>query len=509
MKNIIILLSLLFFFSSCDSLLKTESDEELSGDEFWEDATSSDIESYIGSMYYYFRQATMQDAAFIVFSGDLRCAPIATTYSTTSKSYMYIDYLINNDLNGLRSTYSDDDYRGGAITQWKTFYMVIQEANILLEEISRPNLTENEVSQYEAEAIFIRSLAYFFLVRNFGDVPYYTNAYNQTSLSRTDMVTVLQALADDLQQTLDDDPDMIALPWTYTSLSKKAIRASRGAVYALLMHINMWLAGFDSTNASEYYQNVVACGEQLVDNNNGSYSLLDINQSSTIFAGGSDESIFEIVQNLSYGDTGEVFDSGCIYSNYVTYSCFSGRSAPYVYYTYDFMTDVYPVSEAGDKRVSLWFNENAYSTLATDYKEVLKFENVDTYDGTVTSNAGNQIVFRLADAYLLYAEALAELGTDDSKACELLNTIRSRAGASEVGVSGDDLKDYIYWERVRELIGEGHYFYDLVRTGKLCDSNYCYNAITRADYNEGAWTWPISSDALENNTNMTLNTYWE
>ena len=66
--------------------------------------------------------------------------------------------------------------------------------------------------------------------------------------------------------------------------------------------------------------------------------------------------------------------------------------------------------------------------MESDPKEVKKFEHVDLYDGrNVTSNSGNQIVFRLADAILLYAEALAELGTDDGKACGLLNRIRARA----------------------------------------------------------------------------------
>ena len=59
----------------------------------------------------------------------------------------------------------------------------------------------------------------------------------------------------------------------------------------------------------------------------------------------------------------------------------------------------------------------------------------------VTSNSGNQIVFRLADAILLYAEALAELGTDDGKACGLLNRIRARARCFYLClISGSELK---------------------------------------------------------------------
>ena len=68
----------------------------------------------------------------------------------------------------------------------------------------------------------MRGLAYFFLVRNFGDVPYYTDAYHQEPLPRTNMVTVLKNIAADLNQILVDDPDVTCLPWTQYSSDKKS-----------------------------------------------------------------------------------------------------------------------------------------------------------------------------------------------------------------------------------------------------------------------------------------------
>ena len=204
-----------------------------------------------------------------------------------------------------------------------------------------------------------------------------------------------------------------------------------------------------------------------------------------------------------------MFHEKAIFSNLVMYSHLSSGRTSQIQYTYDFLTKIYPPDEQ-DGRVSQWFDENIYSTMESSRKEIRKFEHIDVYNGDkVTSNSGNQIVFRLADVILLYAEALAELGGNDGKACELLNRVRSRAGASIVAYTGDDLKDAIYWERVRELIGEGHYFYDLVRTKKVCDIKYCYHPITKSKFREGAWTWPISRKAQENNTLITLNNYWE
>src|SRR5690606_31612837 len=84
----------------------------------------------------------------------------------------------------------------------------------------------------------------------------------------------------------------------------------------------------------------------------------------------------------------------------------------------------------------------------------------------------NHIVFRYVDPILLRAEALAELNRDE-EARQVVNVVRNRAGASPATVeTGEELKDFIWWERVRELMGEGHFFYDLVRTKKVINSDY-------------------------------------
>lgn len=504
----ILLLCPLFLLSGC-GLLDVRSDEKLSGYEMWDGANSETVEGFVRSMYSQFRAATMQDSYFLVYSGELRCAPIIDRQGGTSGQGM--GYLMDNDLNGLRNLYSKTDAKqAGAITQWSDFYKVIQSANILIKEIGRSSVPAQEADAFKDEAVFMRCLSYFFLVRNFGAVPYYTDAYHQEALSRTNMVTVLKNISAELEGILTADPDATILPWTNTVTSKKAVRASRGSVVALLMHVNMWLAGFDEKNAKAYYQKVADYGDLLVNKSGDAYRLLPIGQTSTIFRGGSDEGIFEIVQNVSYEAGKEVFDNGAVYSNYVVgKSAFTSQNRPKVEYETEFLSKVYSPGET-DKRVDLWFDKNIYSTYDSDPKEVLKFLNPDvTGSSSVTSNAGNQIVFRLADVILLYAEALADLGTDDAKACDLLNLIRMRAGASSVSASGQTLQDAIYWERVRELIGEGQYFYDLVRTKKICDANYCFHPMTRGDFNAGAWTWPISKVAQQNNTKIELNNYWE
>lgn len=497
---IIVVCSLLL--TSCN-LLDVKSEDKLPGDEFWINGNAANVEGFLMSAYFNLRKAVMGNGAFLTASGDMRCASIKP-YNNNNEGRR-VEYLAGNSMNELRQS---PDTPFGETTKWKPFYDVIQTANILVKEIDQVSaLTEEQYRMFKAEAIFLRNLAYFFMVRAFGDVPYYTIAYNSASLPRTNMVTVLQNCLEDLRSgALGNNPDDSFLPWTYSSNAKKGVRASRGSVIALMMHINLWLAQFDDQNKISYYQNVVALGEQL-EQNNGAYELLEMSRISNVFKGGSNEGLFEIAQNIN--SSNEVFSSLAIFSNNVAYRHKGLGERPMYYYDGDYIEKIFPFME-DDLRKTYWFDENMYSASNVNPTEITKFLNIDYYgDNKVTSNSGNQIVFRYAGALLLYAEALAVLGADDTKANELLNRIRRRAGAEEVFSSGKELQDAIFWERQRELIGEGHSFYDLVRTGKVSNITYCAHPIRRTDFNVGAWTWPLHRDALKNNTNIQLNLYWE
>jgi hypothetical protein len=71
---------------------------------------------------------------------------------------------------------------------------------------------------------------------------------------------------------------------------------------------------------------------------------------------------------------------------------------------------------------------------------------------------------------LLAAEALNRGGVDDSRALAYLNQVRTRAGLAPLAISGSSLTDAIYRERRVELMGEGHRFFDLVRTQKAAST---------------------------------------
>ena len=64
------------------------------------------------------------------------------------------------------------------------------------------------------------------------------------------------------------------------------------------------------------------------------------------------------------------------------------------------------------------------------------------------------------------AEALNRGNISDSRALDYLNEVRNRALLPDLGSTGSNLTNDIYKERRVELVGEGHHFFDLVRTGR-------------------------------------------
>ncbi len=109
----------------------------------------------------------------------------------------------------------------------------------------------------------------------------------------------------------------------------------------------------------------------------------------------------------------------------------------------------------------------------------LRYPCVRKYDAAVPEiidlpqTYNDQTYLRLAETYLLKAEAQFKLG-DKAGAAETLNTVRRRSHASDITAANVTL-DFILDERSRELLGEEHRRYTLLRTGKWLERVAAYN----------------------------------
>ncbi len=203
--------------------------------------------------------------------------------------------LVNIQVNGTRSdryllfAVGDRDDAGvtnptrfSALTKWGEYYKVIQGANILVDKLQEgiPSLNQDQTKKYIAEAKFIRNYCYFTMVRLYGDVVYYTNAYQKDPLPRENMVSVIKKCIADMRSSKND------LPLTVTDPSNRSIRASKSAVICLLMNMNMWNAGFDLGGKTAYYQETAALGKELMDEAqvSGAPRLLSLSEWAVVIA---------------------------------------------------------------------------------------------------------------------------------------------------------------------------------------------------------------------------------
>lgn len=501
MKKVIIytlVIAASFCLPSCKKFLNVQPLDKLTGNNFFQ--TKEDV------------VANIYDLSRIVFSkinethyvgavGEYRSGEVLhESQSDNAASREYVEFLGRNDLlNLIRRGQPWDYYNFDRITDWTGYYRAIQGANILIAKLDEgvPGVSETEKGQFKAEAAFIRSLCYFTMVRLFGDVVYYTDAFHSTSLPRENFVSVLNKCIADLIGYKNQ------IPFTYSDPALKGVRASRGSIIALMMEMNMWNAGFDGANARKYYQATADLGKELVASN--AYRLLPLSDWSTVIKGRSDESLFEFYQSINYGDA--VLNVAPIADMFLHYPYkrpeYTHRVS-FAYYRGEYMQKLF--QDGGDKRITTWFNEDIFADNGKFM--LLKYAKNSFIVGEEDANPDNTfMIFRYGGELLLAAEALANID-EDAEAIKLVNMVRNRAGASPYTSSNGDLKEFIFYERSRELIGEGHHYFDLVRTKRILNSQYSYNVLTSDKFSRGAWTWPINSGALNNNPFMKLNDYW-
>lgn len=508
-----------FLAIGCKKFLTVDPIDRLTGNNFYQ--SKEDVEANMSFMYARFFDK-IQESWVMGATGEARSGEIfatinegdARTRPLDPEERRVVEVLGNNDLLSAIHVSLFKDYKFGEITKWKGYYQVIQSANILLSKLEEgiPGVTGSDQTRYIAEAKFIRAFTYFWMIRLYGDVVYYTEPYFSESLARENMVSVLNKCIADLE------PQKDLIPWKLTDPAELGARPAKGAIIALLMHMHAWNASFDRAQSEVHYTKVAALGKELIDSKaHRLYDLTEANWAS-VTKGRTEESLFEFYRSINYGDSNWIteanFDDFEVRNHYQFWSHFlrwpymfprHDKSISPCYFISEYMNKIYPDGDA-DKRRDLWLEEPA----SDNGQFVLKKFAYNIYaSGNEPGYPDNSIIiFRYADAILLQAEALAELGRD-TEAKTSLNLVRSRAEALPYnGSGGTDLKDFIFLERGRELIGEAHRYFDLIRTRRILNPEWTMAPMNLDQYNRRAWTWPIHIEALIYNPKIVLNEYW-
>ncbi|WP_437918976.1 RagB/SusD family nutrient uptake outer membrane protein [Sphingobacterium sp. LRF_L2] len=486
--------------NQCKDYLRVEPIDRLTGNNFY--LSKADVESNLTNIYATFfdkiNETWVMGATGEARSGEIFASPNANNFNARK----VVEVLGDNDLLSAINVSQYSMYNLSVITDWTKYYQVIQSVNILLSKLEEgiPGVSGTDKNRYVAEATFIRCFTYFWMIRLYGDVVYYTEPYFAETLPRESMVSVLSKCIADLEAQKD------LMPWSFTDPAERGARPARGAIIALLMHMNMWSASFDPSNKQTYYEKVASLGKELI--NSGVHRLYDMTDEewSQVTKGRSEESLFEFYKSINYGDN--VSGLAPFWDSFLRWPYKFPRydnNVSHCYFISTYLNKIYP-EDVGDKRRTFWFED----INADNGQFVLRKFATNIYAaGNEDKNPDNSfIIFRYADAILLYAEALAELDRV-TEAITAVNMVRKRAEATFYdGGGGADLKNFIYLERCRELIGEAHRYFDLIRTRRIMNSEWTMAPMTLDQYNRGAWTWPIASSARNYNPKIVLNEYW-
>jgi hypothetical protein len=365
---------------------------------------------------------------------------------------------------------------------WRDYYQGIARATLLIEKVPDASMSEDLKKRYIAEAKVLRSLYYFELVRMFGNIPLILKSIKFDD----DYWNIPQAKPSEIYEQIESDMNAAIPDLMFTASGNDRGRITQGTARAILGKI--YLYDKKMTEAAAQFAEVNGTpggtsqyGYKLVENYADLFKVGPEKEDPYKF---STESILEVMHtnkgNSDWGFWGQGKDEGNSINVMVGPRSYSlkdipNNDAPDVYSGWAFNTvteDLFNFMQ-GDPRLNVTiFNAKqlvadgkiTYGPAFADTGYFLnKYMPTNDLKSSLPGPAElnfrqNYIAIRLADTYLMEAEALGAAG---GRAQALLDAVRARVGLPSVPVSLQAIKD----ERRRELAGEGHRWFDLVRWG--------------------------------------------
>jgi hypothetical protein len=367
---------------------------------------------------------------------------------------------------------------------WASLYKCIYLSNSAISGLEGSGaITDSLKQRLLGEAYFARAFCHFYLVNIFGAVPIVTttNYSVNEGIARSPITAVYQQIISDLKEA----QSLLSSSFVASAGGSTAERTlpNQGAATAMLARTYLYEEKYDS-----------AVMEATLVINNSLYSL--VQNLDDVFLMNSSEAIWQLVDPAVGFNTPDGF----------TYILTSGPNSslnpvylsPYILQAFD----------SGDNRLTNWVGVD--SSTGTKYYFPYKYKQKG---GSANSSVTEYyMVLRLAEQYLIRAEAEAEQG-DLSDAANDLNTIRSRAGlaavSGSVASSQSALLTAILHERQVEFFCEfGHRWLDLIRTNNAngvlgSPGNVC--AAKGGTWVSTAELFPLPIGDIETDPNLTQN----
>lgn len=409
----------LITFSACNDWLSIAPENDLIKEKFW--TKKEDANGALAATYDSFRDAAMESFIW----GELR-ADLAEFTGTTFDSYNNIassDISANNDK-----------------IKWDKYYNTINLANTLMEYIGLVLETDNSFTvrmkeAYDAEALFLRSLSYFYLVRIWKDVPLVLEA---STTDQGDLFVPKSSEKEIIRQIISDLIYAKDIAYTDELMDNPAYfkgRANKYSIMALLADVYLWNEQYQE--CANYCDSIILSGRFALEDNSNWFKLYYPGNSMV-------ESIFEIQFDDNY----------------------DSQENP-------FYNDMIP--SLGSAKLKLKTTTSSTLFRKDDIRlfgsksPVWKYQGIDATSLTKrTSNQrdANIIYYRYADVLLMKAEALTEMESY-IEANALLRSVKERALISHVEIMNkNELRKAVYDEKGREFVFEGKRWFDTLRYAK-------------------------------------------
>lgn len=472
MKNMIIVLSVIAFLSSCSKELTENPRSFLSPVNYYK--TEADAQAAINGAY----SAYYPDQVEYMF------LEIQSDYATGGGSFTSLN---NTD------QVLDAVGVGRTADSWKSLYNLINRANVVLNRVPGiEGMNESTQKRILAEAHFLRATGYFNLVRNWGPVPLRVSEtvdLSSVAAPRASTDSVYQLIIDDLLISENDLPQ---------SVGSETGKASTWAAKMLLADVYLTIG--DWAKAAEKAEDVI---------NSGQFSLLTINKEADFYKIFATETSSEDIMSLHFSPTRS--------SDFINYlhlpnTPFYNEGTGWFILFPNMQAPIIKNWDDHDLRKSF----NIYSkyadangdTVALPATTPFLFKKyIKDHNGF---NDYSMPMFRYSEAFLIYAEAscMAD-GSPSPLALERLNIIKRRGygydpfAPSPVdypgGLGKDEFRSDVLQERAHELMLERKRWYDLKRTGQAKEVIEEAKGKTLAD---ARLLFPIPQEEIDNNPGM-------
>ncbi|GAA3553387.1 RagB/SusD family nutrient uptake outer membrane protein [Snuella lapsa] len=490
---------------SCNDLLDREPVSITHPNVFW--VSQANAEQAVAGAYGLFKEAIMTQSNFLYWG------------EWTGMTFMDSRNWIVNYIEGSGNyvlAYRD------ASRNWKNFYRAANWAlttELYVEDMSDDLFDSTEdKNRIMGEAAFVRALTYFYMARIWGDVPIIDESIESidqlvtedgyiVDISRAPELEVLDYALEAVNKSIS------LLEYSSPGASDWAIRANKASAEALKAHIALWYAGRDNDNSTMIQEAINATTSVI---NNSGASLIDYasegqNGVDRMCIGQSETSLFEINVSSDVNESfrvtkGDNSHTGLTLNYPFAYSSVNTNRSPG--WNADFYGNEMMATDSdreNDVRKELFFYEYGTTNGSFLMKYSYSTQDPDSENAYAQFSEANILIFRLADMYLLRAEANARSGNGTTAVSDI-NMVRSKANVPNYTGATDrtSLFKAIFDERAIEFVGEAQSGYDRIRMDYFEGVSWA----NQVRNDKKGYFWPVHPSIISINPSILQTEYW-